>query len=37
VSLYFHDYDDNLLELHSGTLEQRLTTYAMRRSAASGA
>ncbi|WP_395789548.1 VOC family protein [Aquimonas sp.] len=37
VSLYFHDYDDNLLELHSGTLEQRLATYAMRRSAASGA
>lgn len=28
VSLYFHDYDDNLLELHSGTLEQRLAAYA---------
>lgn len=27
LSLYFYDYDDNLLELHSGTLEQRLRTY----------
>ena len=27
VSLYFHDYDDNLLELHSGTLQQRLAAY----------
>lgn len=30
VSLYFHDYDDNLLELHAGTLAQRLTAYARR-------
>lgn len=37
VSLYFHDYDNNLLELHSGTLEQRLASYAIRRSAAAGA
>lgn len=37
VSLYFHDYDDNLLELHSGTLEQRLASYAIRRSATAGA
>jgi fosfomycin resistance protein FosX len=28
VSLYFHDYDDNLLELHSGTLAERLAAYA---------
>lgn len=28
VSLYFHDYDDNLLELHSGSLQQRLAAYA---------
>jgi catechol 2,3-dioxygenase-like lactoylglutathione lyase family enzyme len=28
LSLYFHDYDDNLLELHSGTLQQRLAAYA---------
>lgn len=27
VSLYFHDYDDNLLELHSGSLRQRLAAY----------
>jgi len=27
-SLYFYDYDDNLFELHAGTLEQRLTRYA---------
>ena len=29
VSLYFHDYDDNLLELHSGTLQQRLAAYTL--------
>ena len=28
LSLYFYDYDDNLLELHSGTLEERLRAYA---------
>ena len=27
VSLYFYDYDDNLLEIHSGTLEERLDAY----------
>lgn len=30
VSVYFHDYDDNLLELHSGSLQQRLAAYARR-------
>ncbi|HEY8023174.1 MAG TPA: FosX/FosE/FosI family fosfomycin resistance hydrolase [Burkholderiaceae bacterium] len=29
VSLYFYDYDNNLIELHSGTLEQRLARYAL--------
>jgi fosfomycin resistance protein FosX len=29
-SLYFYDYDNNLLELHSGTLESRLQTYSSR-------
>lgn len=28
VSLYFHDYDNNLLELHAGSLDERLRTYA---------
>ena len=27
VSLYFYDYDNNLLELHSGTLQERLARY----------
>lgn len=27
-SLYFHDHDNHLFELHTGTLEQRLETYA---------
>ena len=27
-SLYFHDFDNNLFELHTGTLDERLTTYA---------
>ncbi|WP_426207587.1 FosX/FosE/FosI family fosfomycin resistance hydrolase [Massilia sp. TWP1-3-3] len=27
ISLYFYDYDDNLLELHSGTLQERLAQY----------
>lgn len=26
--LYFHDYDNNLFELHAGTLEQRLARYS---------
>ena len=26
-SLYFHDYDNHLFELHTGTLEQRLVRY----------
>lgn len=28
VSLYFYDYDNNLLELHSGSLQERLARYA---------
>jgi fosfomycin resistance protein FosX len=27
-SLYFHDYDNHLFELHTGTLEERLRRYA---------
>jgi catechol 2,3-dioxygenase-like lactoylglutathione lyase family enzyme len=27
-SLYFHDFDNHLFELHAGTLEQRLAAYA---------
>ena len=27
LSLYFYDYDNNLLELHSGTLQERLARY----------
>lgn len=28
MSLYFYDYDNNLFELHTGTLKQRLTRYS---------
>jgi len=28
LSLYFYDFDNNLFELHTGTLEQRLKRYA---------
>ena len=28
ASLYFHDYDNHLFELHAGTLEARLAAYA---------
>lgn len=28
LSLYFYGYDNNLFELHAGTLEQRLARYA---------
>ena len=28
-SLYFYDYDNNLFELHSGTLEDRLIKYKL--------
>ncbi len=27
LSLYFYDYDNNLLELHGGTLDERLRAY----------
>ena len=27
-SLYFYDFDNNLFELHTGTLEQRLESYS---------
>jgi fosfomycin resistance protein FosX len=27
LSLYFHDYDNHLFELHTGTLEERLHAY----------
>lgn len=27
-SLYFYDFDNHLFELHTGTLDQRLATYA---------
>ncbi len=27
-SIYFYDYDNNLFELHTGTLEERLRTYS---------
>jgi len=30
-SLYFHDFDNHLFELHAGTLEQRLGRYGMGR------
>jgi|SRR5690625_301876 len=28
TSIYFYDYDNNLFELHTGTLEERLAAYA---------
>ena len=28
ASLYFYDFDNHLFELHTGTLEQRLTRYS---------
>jgi catechol 2,3-dioxygenase-like lactoylglutathione lyase family enzyme len=28
ASLYFHDYDNHLFELHAGSLERRLASYA---------
>ena len=28
-SLYFHDYDNHLFELHTGSLQSRLNTYKM--------
>lgn len=30
ASIYFYDYDNNLFELHTGTLEERLLTYTDR-------
>ena len=27
-SLYFHDFDNHLFELHAGTLDERLAAYA---------
>jgi catechol 2,3-dioxygenase-like lactoylglutathione lyase family enzyme len=27
LSIYFYDYDNNLFELHTGTLEERLAAY----------
>lgn len=30
-SIYFHDWDNHLFELHTGTLEQRLARYAQGR------
>lgn len=29
-SIYFYDYDNNLFELHTGTLEERLASYKYR-------
>ena len=29
LSLYFHDYDNHLFELHAGTLDERLRAYEM--------
>ena len=36
-SLYFHDHDNHLFELHTGTLSERLARYAEGRPAASPA
>ena len=35
-SLYFHDFDNHLFELHAGTLEERLARYAADGAAAPG-
>lgn len=34
-SIYFHDYDNHMFELHTGTLEERLARYAKSRDAES--
>ncbi|MEZ0471230.1 FosX/FosE/FosI family fosfomycin resistance thiol transferase [Luteimonas salinilitoris] len=31
LSLYFHDFENHLFELHTGTLEQRLAAYGVAR------
>lgn len=31
LSLYFHDFENHLFELHTGTLEQRLAAYGVER------
>jgi catechol 2,3-dioxygenase-like lactoylglutathione lyase family enzyme len=31
LSLYFYDFDNHLFELHTGTLEQRLSRYGVER------
>jgi len=31
MSLYFHDFDNHHFELHTGTLTERLQTYAATR------
>jgi fosfomycin resistance protein FosX len=36
LSLYFHDYDNHLFELHTGTLEERLHKYAAKTSSRKG-
>lgn len=31
ISIYFYDYDNNLFELHTGTLQERLAAYVKRK------